>query len=82
VGRSLAQKRRQDFNELVRRAEGWATTRPDVLAIGVAGSWARGLVGSWARGAERMDSDVNLAVVVNQVAPYVQHDDWVPTPAT
>ena len=47
----------------------WAQSRVDVRAVGV--------VGSWARGAERMESDVDLVVVVDDVTPYVEREDWI-----
>ncbi|WP_199431515.1 nucleotidyltransferase domain-containing protein [Qaidamihabitans albus] len=65
----VTQERQQEFTELLRRATQWASASPDIIAVGV--------VGSWARGAERMDSDVDLVFVVDQVAPYWYHDDWV-----
>lgn len=63
------EERQQEFAELLRRAEKWARMSADVAAVAV--------VGSWARGEQRMDSDVDLVVVVDRVEPYVQGDDWM-----
>jgi predicted nucleotidyltransferase len=47
----------------------WAADRPDVLAVG--------LVGSWARGAARPDSDVDLVLVVHDAAGYFAFPAWL-----
>lgn len=61
-------ERRRQFRDLLARAAQWAEERADVLAVGV--------VGSWARGDERMDSDVDVVIVVEDVGPYVRFDGW------
>jgi hypothetical protein len=65
----VTEARRREVVALFADAAGWAQARTDVRAVGV--------VGSWARGAERMDSDVDLVVVVDDVCPYVSREDWV-----
>jgi hypothetical protein len=62
-------ERRWEVNDLVEQAVAWARARSDVRALG--------MVGSWARGAERMDSDVDLVVVADDVQPYVRGEEWI-----
>lgn len=38
---------------------------------------ALALVGSWARGAARPDSDVDLVLLTDRVATYVEDDHWI-----
>lgn len=47
----------------------WAKTRPDILAVGV--------VGSYARGTARDDSDVDLVVVAKNPKHYLNERAWV-----
>ena len=47
----------------------WAADRPDVVAVA--------LVGSWTRGAARPDSDVDLVLVVRDVAGYLAFPAWL-----
>jgi predicted nucleotidyltransferase len=54
---------------LLARAAAWADARDDVAAVA--------LVGSWARGAERPDSDLDLVVLTDDPAGYLERDDWV-----
>ena len=55
---------------LVREAvQAWAANEPDVVAVGLAGSWARGTA--------RLDSDVDLVVLTEEPARFVGQDDWV-----
>jgi predicted nucleotidyltransferase len=65
----VTDERRQEVNDLVDRAVAWARARSDVRALG--------MVGSWARAAERMDSDVDLVVVTDDVQPYVRGEEWI-----
>jgi uncharacterized protein len=65
----VTEERRREVNDLLERVVGWARARPDVRALA--------MVGSWARGAERMDSDVDLVVVIDDVAPYVSGEAWI-----
>ena len=47
----------------------WAQGRPDVVAVGLAGSWAHGDA--------KMDSDVDLMLVTEDPRPYLEEDEWV-----
>jgi len=47
----------------------WAADRPDVVAVALAGSWARGDA--------RPDSDVNLVLVVRDAAGYLAFPGWL-----
>ena len=53
----------------LRRVSRWAAQRDDVRAIA--------LVGSWARGAPGMESDVDVVLLTDSPASYVERDDWV-----
>jgi predicted nucleotidyltransferase len=65
----VSSQREREVEALLDRAAGWARARPDVVALA--------LVGSWARGAERPDSDVDLVVLTDDPAAYLEHDEWV-----
>jgi uncharacterized protein len=47
----------------------WAQGRPDVVAVG--------LVGSWARSDARMASGVDVLLLTEERAPYPEDDAWV-----
>jgi predicted nucleotidyltransferase len=47
----------------------WAKGRPDIVAVG--------LVGSWAHGNARMDSDVDVVVLTEDQKPYLEGDAWL-----
>jgi uncharacterized protein len=47
----------------------WARTVPSVVAVGLAGSWARD--------AARTGSDVDVVVLTDDVPTFVERDDWV-----
>ncbi|MBA3415704.1 MAG: nucleotidyltransferase domain-containing protein [Chloroflexia bacterium] len=47
----------------------WAAERPDVVAVALAGSWARGDA--------RPESDVDLLLVVRDVAGYLAFPAWL-----
>jgi predicted nucleotidyltransferase len=47
----------------------WARAQDDVVGAAV--------VGSWARGAARMGSDIDIIVLTNQKARYLDDDHWV-----
>ena len=57
------------MESLLERAASWASTRGDVAALA--------LVGSWARGAPRADSDVDLVLLTVDPPAYVEHEDWI-----
>lgn len=61
--------RQREFAELLRRTSQWAHISTNVRAVAV--------VGSWARGEQRMDSDVDLVIVVNDVEPFLHDDAWI-----
>ncbi len=65
----VTEDRQREFAELLRRTTHWAHTHPDVRAVAV--------VGSWARGEQRMDSDVDLVIVVNDVDPFLHDGSWI-----
>jgi hypothetical protein len=48
---------------------GWARRRSDVKGLA--------LVGSYARGAARPDSDVDLVLLTDDPAPYLNDDKWL-----
>ena len=54
------------LDQLVR----WAAPRDDVRALA--------LVGSWAAGAPRGDSDVDVVLLTDTPAAYIERDDWLP----
>lgn len=61
--------RRNEVERVAARISRWAQGRADLVAVAV--------VGSWARGAARVDSDLDLLVLVEDPAGYVEHDNWV-----
>lgn len=65
----VTEDRQREFAELLRRTTQWAHASADIRAVAV--------VGSWARGEQRMDSDVDLVIVVNDVNPFLHDDSWI-----
>lgn len=65
----MSSERRREVESLLERAASWATTRDDVVALA--------LVGSWVRGAAQPDSDVDLIVLTDEPTTYLEGDDWV-----
>lgn len=51
------------------RARDWAAARPDVVAVGLAGSWARGEA--------RADSDADLVILTIEPRRYLEDEAWV-----
>ena len=49
----------------------WAETCPDVVAAGLADSWARSEA--------RMDSDVDLVILTREPRGYIQGETWIQT---
>jgi predicted nucleotidyltransferase len=47
----------------------WARTQDDIVGAAV--------VGSWARGTARMGSDIDIVVLTNEKARYLDDDHWV-----
>ncbi len=62
-------QRRDEVLAVCRSVAGWAAARPDVVAVGLAGSWARG--------AARADSDVDLVVLTDVPERWIGADDWI-----
>ena len=62
-------ERVDEVETLLATLRDWAEVRPDVVAVG--------LVGSWAHGDARMDSDVDLMLVTEDRCPYLGTDAWV-----
>jgi rhodanese-related sulfurtransferase/predicted nucleotidyltransferase len=65
----LAVARRDEVDALLARVTGWAAARGDVVAAGLAGSWARADA--------RDDSDVDLIVLTEGPDAYTGSDDWI-----
>ena len=65
----VTKERFDEVRSLLTGLREWAERRPDVLAVGLAGSWARGDA--------RMDSDVDLMLVTEEPRPYLEKDAWV-----
>jgi uncharacterized protein len=61
---------------IIDRVIDWARGRPDVVGLA--------LVGSCARGTARPESDIDLILLTDEPAAYVQSEDWLGTlaPAT
>jgi len=64
-----APERRDEVELLLERARDWASSRADVAAVA--------LVGSWVRGEEGLDSDVDLIVLTDDPPAYTQEEDWI-----
>jgi uncharacterized protein len=65
----VTEARRSDVAEVLSRVCHWAGARADIVAVGLAGSWARG--------AERMTSDVDLVIVTSRPATYEESREWL-----
>ena len=65
----VTEERADEVRSLLARLRKWAQGRPDVVAVGLAGSWAQG--------GARMDSDVDVVVLTENQAPYLEDDAWV-----
>ncbi len=62
-------ERRAEFESVLASTVTWAKGRPDIRAAG--------LVGSWARDQATMGSDVDIAVLTDDVDAYVTGTAWV-----
>jgi predicted nucleotidyltransferase len=60
---------REGVEEVVAKAVAWATSRADVRALA--------LVGSWARDAPTGDSDVDLVVLSEEPERFERDDEWI-----
>lgn len=65
----ITPRRRAEYAEILRCTTRWASTRPDIRAVGLAGSWARGK--------ENMSSDIDLVVLTLEPESYVLDSRWV-----
>jgi len=61
--------RREEVARLLDTVRSWAAERPDLHAVA--------LVGSWAREAARADSDVDVVLLTDDPAAYLDDDGWV-----
>jgi predicted nucleotidyltransferase len=65
----VSNERRQEVEAFIRKATEWATTRDDLVAAAI--------VGSWARDAARDDSDVDLVLLTNDPTLYTEDQEWI-----
>ena len=65
----VTEERANEVGALIARLDVWARGRPEVVAVG--------LVGSWARGEARMDSDLDIALLAENREPFLRDDAWV-----
>ena len=65
----VTEERTNEVRTLLATLRSWAQGRPDIVAIGLAGSWARGDA--------RMDSDVDVVLLTDDQVPYLEDDAWV-----
>jgi uncharacterized protein len=66
---ALTDDRRREYAAVLASATSWASTRVDVAALGLAGSWARG--------AATMASDVDLVVLTDRPGLYTTTTEWI-----
>ncbi len=67
----VADARVAEYESVVAGVTAWAESQPDIVAVGV--------VGSWARGYPRDGSDVDFVVLTPQKAAYTAQDGWIET---
>lgn len=65
----VTEERTNEVRALLERTREWSEKRPDVVAAG--------LVGSWARNDARMDSDVDLVLLTTAKQDYLEDEFWV-----
>ena len=65
----VTEERTQEVKRLLATMREWAQEQPDVLALG--------LVGSWAHGKPKMTSDVDVALLAEEQEAYLEGDAWV-----
>ena len=65
----VTEERADEVRTLLATLRGWAQGRPNIVAVG--------LVGSWARGDARMDSDVDVVLLTEDRTLYLEDDAWV-----
>jgi uncharacterized protein len=64
----LTAGREQEVEALIGTIRAWVRGRSDVLAAA--------MVGSWARGEARMDSDVDVVLLTEGAAAFIDSDGW------
>ncbi|MGQ0745116.1 MAG: aminoglycoside 6-adenylyltransferase [Acidimicrobiales bacterium] len=67
--RMVTDERRREVEKLARSIAAWAVSRPDVRAVAVVGSWARQVAST--------DSDLDVVVLTDRAAHYLDVDDWI-----
>ena len=65
----ITDERANEVRELLERVCGWASRKPDVVAVGLAGSWVRGDA--------CRDSDVDLVLLTPTKQNYLENESWV-----
>ena len=65
----VSASRRREVELLLERVQTWAEQQPNVRAVA--------LVGSWARESASTDSDVDLVVLTEAIADYVDGVAWI-----
>ncbi len=65
----VTEERAAEVRELLERAREWASRRADVVAVGLAGAWARDDA--------CMDSDVDLVLLTTMKQSYLDDESWV-----
>src|SRR5215203_4884239 len=65
----VTEERTDEVRTLLAAIRGWAQGRPDVVAVG--------LVGSWANGGARMDSDVDIVLLTEDRGLYLEGEAWM-----
>jgi aminoglycoside 6-adenylyltransferase len=69
VSSRVSAERLDEYRRVVDRVVAWASNRPDVVAVAVAGSWARG--------EQRIDSDIDAVILTTDPARYTTTEDWI-----
>jgi predicted nucleotidyltransferase len=65
----VTEERTKELQRLLTTLREWAEEQPDVLAVGLVGSWVHGEAG--------MDSDVDVVLLTEDQRLYLQGDAWV-----
>jgi hypothetical protein len=65
----VTEERADEVRTLLATLRSWAQGHPDVVVVG--------LVGSWARGDARMDSDIDVVLLTEDQVPYLEDEAWV-----
>jgi hypothetical protein len=68
AGPPASAERRAEMDVICRSVVMWARSRPEVVAVGLAGSWPRGTA--------RMDSDLDIVVLTDAAERFVGRDAW------